>query len=375
MKEENKMESILSQRDELYRQLDATESKLENALKNNQSEQYIKELHEEVDGYHDNIKFLNSQLNECQSYILMIEEQKEEIEHLDLNKFLCKSTYDEVYYLFDKLFKFGICSQMTATQKQQEAKKLELKCKQLEDSKVIEHNLLTQMLDTTFVGDMDIGVPSQNDFGQPLELTNGGDTLISNNNMINCMNSTYIGLQGLESTPTYKEKPVITNNNATAILNNTMHQNLFKKPLTPPASQADFKSFDYENDDMEGTFHLAKASEHIARLEKQQKMQQQYLPSIASTNSLNYPSESNEFKRDDYLNRSRNRFASTEFTPSSKQNSSSTDSSQLLINQNLANNHLEDTMTQSMINSNSNNLKVGNGEHHIKRAPSAPSLK
>lgn len=41
------MESILSQRDELYRQMESTNDKLENALKNNQSEQYIKELHEE----------------------------------------------------------------------------------------------------------------------------------------------------------------------------------------------------------------------------------------------------------------------------------------------------------------------------------------
>lgn len=378
IKEESKMESILSQRDELYKQMESANRKLENALKNNQSESYIRELHEEVDGYHDNIKFLNQQLNECQSVIVMIEEQKEEIEHLDLNKFLCKSTYDEVYYLLEKLFSFGINSAMTAAQKQQESKKLELKCKQLEDSKVIEHNLLTQMLDTTFLGDMDIGVPSQNELN--LELMNDGDALV--------MNSTYIGLDNNNKDFKNEVSTLTNNNNSNTLANSyaaTNHHNgtynnvfnnnnsVFKVPLPPLTPMIQPKFPDYVKDEMEETNHLAKVEEHIANLEKQQKLQQQYT-STASTNSLNlYPYEPKEFKKDDYLSKARSRFASSDLTsPSALSDTTSNHYNNYLTQ----NNHLDvdDTMTQSMTSSSTNNhLKTGNSE--IKRAPSAPSLK
>ena len=377
IKEESKMESILSQRDELYKQMESANRKLENALKNNQSESYIRELHEEVDGYHDNIKFLNQQLNECQSVIVMIEEQKEEIEHLDLNKFLCKSTYDEVYYLLEKLFSFGINSAMTAAQKQQESKKLELKCKQLEDSKVIEHNLLTQMLDTTFLGDMDIGVPSQNELN--LELMNDGDALV--------MNSTYIGLDNNNKDFKNEVSTLTNNNNSNTLANSyaaTNHHNgtynnvfnnnnsVFKVPLPPLTPMIQPKFPDYVKDEMEETNHLAKVEEHIANLEKQQKLQQQYT-STASTNSLNlYPYEPKEFKKDDYLSKARSRFASSDLTsPSALSDTTSNHYNNYLTQ----NNHLDvdDTMTQSMTSSTNNHLKTGNSE--IKRAPSAPSLK
>ena len=383
-KEESKMESILSQRDELYRQLESAERKLENALKNNQSDSYIKELHDEVDGYHDNIKFLNQQLNECQSYIVMIEEQKEEIEHMDLNKFLCKSTYDEVYYLFEKLFSFGINSAMTAAQKAQETKNLELKCKQLEDSKVIEHNLLTQMLDTTFLGDMDIGVPSQNELN--LELMNevDGDLLVAGDRVLN---STYIGLDAKESH--HKERltaPTLSLGSSSPAIHTIQTNGVFKvpfPPLTPPPQQqSKFSEFTSlaSKDEMEGeTNHLAKVEEHIANLEKQAKLQQ--YTNSTSTSSLNYPYEAKEFKKDDYLrdtlNRTRNRFASSEPV-------STSDSANHLnhvpahtvphINHphHLSTSHVDETMSQSMISSNQH-LKTSNGE--IKRAPSAPSLK
>jgi len=361
IKEESKMESILSQRDELYKQMESANRKLENALKNNQSESYIKELHEEVDGYHDNIKFLNQQLNECQSVIVMIEEQKEEIERLDLNKFLCKSTYDEVYYLFEKLFSFGINFAMTAAQKQQESKKLELKCKQLEDSKVIEHNLLTQMLDTTFLGDMDIGVPSQNELNLEL-LNDGGDTLV--------MNSTYIGL---DSNNCKNEKATTLTNGLSS--NTYNHFKMPLPPLTPPTHHQPTKFSDYVKDEMEETNHLAKVEEHIANLEKQQRLQQQCITSTASTNSLNhYPYEAKELKKDDYLSSKvrSSRFASSDLPTS---DSTSAIQSGQHINYLTTNNHhlnIDDSMTQSMISSN-NHTKTGNGE--IKRIPSAPSLK
>ena len=394
-KEERKMESILSQRDELYRQMESTQKKLENALMNNQSESYVKELHEEVDSYHDNIKFLNQQLNECQSVIVMIEEQKEEIEHLDLNKFLCKSTYDEVYYLFEKLFLCGIHNAMNAAQNQQESKKLELKCKQLEDSKVIEHNLLTQMLDTTFLGDMDIGVPSQNELN--IELMNdGGDTLVNplynhNHHHTSPINSTYIGLDSKESLQSQiissncKDKPSQLTNSSNNLLTNNYHHpssnfnhcssnNIFKIPYPPSTqmlAQLQPKFSNYDKDETEETNHLAKVEEHIANLEKQQQLQQQYLPSIASSTSLNqYPYEPKELKKDDYLNRIRNRFASSDQVASPC--SPDSNSSNNFLHTNHLNN-VDDSMTQSMISSNNNQLKIGNGE--IKRAPSAPSLK
>lgn len=391
IKEESKMESILSQRDELYLQLESTNKKLENALRNNQSDSYISELHDEIDGYHDNIKFLNQQLNECQSVIVMIEEQKEEIEHLDLNKFLCKSSYDEVYYLFEKLFSFGINSAMTAAQKQQQSRKLELKCKQLEDSKVIEHNLLTQMLDTTFLGDMDIGVPSQNELNLELMNDGAGDRV---------MNSTYIGLENKESNYIKAERPAIQTGSYSAFSGmapSAIHSNqisngvgVFKvpfPPLTPPLYQQP-KFSEFIRDETEGeTNHLAKVEEHIANLEKQHKLAQQFSTNSTSTSSLNYPYEPKEFKKEDYMNRARSRFTSSDPVSSSDSSNQLAAHSYGALKQelpphakpansqqhHLSANHVDETtMSQSMISSN-NHLKTGNGE--IKRAPSAPSLK
>ena len=385
IKEESKMESILSQRDELYLQLESTNKKLENALRNNQSDSYINELHEEIDGYHDNIKFLNQQLNECQSVILMIEEQKEEIEHLDLSKFICKSTFDEVYYVFEKLFLFGINIATTAAQKHQQSRNLELKCKQLEDSKVIEHNLLTQMLDTTFLGDMDIGVPSQNELNLELMNDGAGDRVL---------NSTYIGLDSKESNCAKSaERPTIqaASYNAfgsSAAPSTIPHSNgVFKMPLpplTPPLHQAP-KFAEFVRDEMEGeTNHLAKVEEHIANLEKQHKLSQQFGTNSTSTSSLNYPYESKELRKEDY-NRARSRFTSSDPVSSSDASTQLAAQSYGTLKQDLppphgrptnshhlSANHVDETMSQSMISSNSH-LKAGNGE--IKRAPSAPSLK
>ncbi|KAK4336765.1 hypothetical protein RND71_044067 [Anisodus tanguticus] len=237
----------------------------------------------------------------------------------------------------------SIKEKLITNQKEQEAKKLELKYKQAQNSSMIEHQFLTQMLDTTFLGDMDIGLPSNNDVRQ-IEYSNKVDY---ENNIMNGAIS-----DSLNSKEPNKQ------------LNDV---NLFKVPIVPPSLPPKFS--DYLDDDSKETNHLAKVEEHIARLEQQQLQQNQsqnFLNSYLNNQYYNYDYKD---KKDDFLNKPmRNRLLSNEFSPSTNGDANST----LVNSTSIVNNNKEEPMTQSMI-STTMNSKSTNGE--IKRAPSAPSLK
>lgn len=183
--QEHQMERFLVQREELGKQLDKAHRKYELALQSNQSEVVVRELQEEIDNYEANIKYLNQNLNECQSLIMTIEEQKEELESVDFKSFL-SCGIDEMKYLFEKLLHFALHNGMVAQQKEEERLEFELKYKQMANSSMIQEDLLQQLFGTdTFPSDnmqnddikeeddtapvkMEMGSPGAKENAQPL---------------------------------------------------------------------------------------------------------------------------------------------------------------------------------------------------------------
>jgi DNA repair exonuclease SbcCD ATPase subunit len=145
--QEHQMERYLVQREELCSQLDKAHRKYELALQSNQNEAVVRELQEEIDNYEANIKYLNQNLNECQSLIMTIEEQKEELENVDFRSFLSCGV-DEMKYLFEKLLHFALHNGMVAQQKEEERREFELKCKQMANSSMIQEDFFQQFFAT-----------------------------------------------------------------------------------------------------------------------------------------------------------------------------------------------------------------------------------
>ncbi|KAI1280713.1 Kinesin-like protein KIF21A [Halotydeus destructor] len=149
---EQQMEKYMLQRDQVSHSLEKAKKKYDRACKANKLEE-VNALLEEMEGIEEHVNFLSQNIRDCQSVIVQLEESKEEFEGDDISTFIQGAPNEEIKYIFDKVLSMAINNSMLATQKEEEKKEFELKFKQLNDSSMIQEQLLHHVLDTTFVGD------------------------------------------------------------------------------------------------------------------------------------------------------------------------------------------------------------------------------
>ena len=150
--QEQQMEQSLHQREQVSHALEKAHKKYDAACKAKKQEE-ISALAEEIEGLEDHIKFLNQNIESFQSVIVQLEESKEESEGADITSFVNTASKSEIKYVIDKILNLAISKSMEATEREEEKLEYELKYKQLNDSSLIQEQLLHHVLETTFIGD------------------------------------------------------------------------------------------------------------------------------------------------------------------------------------------------------------------------------
>lgn len=157
---ERQMDRFLRQRAQLVHQKEVTKEKLSEARRMNKDEGLIALFLDELSNIEENIIYLNQNIDECQSTIVQLEEAAGDMASLDVNNIFTGVGVEEMKYLFEKVLTMAINQTLLAVQKEEEASEYEMKYSQLEDSSVVQENLLSLLLDTTFIGPIDNEEPT-----------------------------------------------------------------------------------------------------------------------------------------------------------------------------------------------------------------------
>ncbi|XP_053213727.1 kinesin-like protein KIF21A isoform X2 [Panonychus citri] len=180
---ELQMDRFLAQRRRLVREREETKAKLQESKRTGKSEDIIAELSEELGNIEDNILYLNTNIDECQSTIMQLEETAGDTPTLEVNTLLVDVGLEEMKYLFEKVLTMAINQSLLACQKEEEAHEYEMKYNQLEDSSVAQENLLNLLLDTTFIEDPNKRPPTTNSTNSNnINSNNNGGSVNGNNN-------------------------------------------------------------------------------------------------------------------------------------------------------------------------------------------------
>lgn len=157
---ERQMDRFLKQRNQLVYQKEVTKRKLAEAKRMGKDEGLLALHQDELKDIEANITYLNQNIDECQSTIVQLEEAAGDMASLDVNNIFTGVSVEEMKYLFEKVLTMAINQTLLAVQKEEEASEYEIKYNQLEDSSVVQENLISLLLDTTFIGPIDNELPN-----------------------------------------------------------------------------------------------------------------------------------------------------------------------------------------------------------------------
>ncbi|XP_074600654.1 kinesin-like protein 31E isoform X2 [Brevipalpus obovatus] len=149
--QELQMERFLIRRKQLVHLKEVTKEKLEDARRKTRDEAVQAALQDELTSIEETIEYLTEEIDGCQSTIMQLEEAAGDSATLDVNAILAGIGVEEMKYLFDKVLMMAINQTLVAVQKEEEAHEYEMKYNQLEDSSVVQENLISLLLDTTFI--------------------------------------------------------------------------------------------------------------------------------------------------------------------------------------------------------------------------------
>ncbi|GAB6022342.1 Kinesin-like protein kif21b [Chamberlinius hualienensis] len=145
---EQQMETWLQERTELNKKMENLIKKRENYLavpKLANSLQAI-DLTEEINNLGANIRYLQSNITECQQHIVQMEESKEGRDFLDTSSFSKGMAMEEMDYLCGKLLNMAVSQSVIATQKDCSLKEMEAKVSEVTQNEKIERELLHHLI-------------------------------------------------------------------------------------------------------------------------------------------------------------------------------------------------------------------------------------
>lgn len=145
---EQQMETWLQERTELSKKMENLIQKRDSYMavpKLANSLQAI-DLNEEINNLSANIRYLQSNITECQQHIMQMEESKEGRDILDSSSFSKGMTIEEMSYLCGKLLNMAISQSVVATQKECSLKEMEAKVSEVTQNEKIERELLHHLM-------------------------------------------------------------------------------------------------------------------------------------------------------------------------------------------------------------------------------------
>ncbi|XP_043246554.1 kinesin-like protein KIF21A isoform X2 [Amphibalanus amphitrite] len=144
---EREMERHLKERESLRRRLARVMKQRDKVLLAGCTQQQMLELEETIEGIRANMDYINDSINECQTGIMAMEESKEDLPIQDPAQ-LVRNMQDqeEMEYLLEKLISMTIHQSCVAAQHEATAKDTEVKMEQMEQTGIVQQQLLQHLL-------------------------------------------------------------------------------------------------------------------------------------------------------------------------------------------------------------------------------------
>ena len=150
---ESQLQRLFEQRDQLTTTLHKLHMKLEKLRKEGRPLDQIRHVNEEIDGVNENIKYINSEITSNQEIVVQLEEQRDEVEQLDLPTMISMAPPEEIKYVIQKFMAMTISKAMTAAQAEEEKKEFEHQYQKELETSQMQSQLLHHVLekDQTFL--------------------------------------------------------------------------------------------------------------------------------------------------------------------------------------------------------------------------------